>query len=156
MSTNESAAQVGKHLDGGGTRTRRGAESLSYSSTGSAGMQTTPVYVGAVVVGAVADGVFRKTVRGSRHMLRSPRAWALDLESLRDAEGAGAVTVRIDDTESGISYSAPCSRIHLLGFRLNRGHGQQVALLLRYWQQLAPAVGAAQQLALFAPAGVTA
>ncbi len=151
MSTNESAALVGKHQDGGGTWTRRGAESVSYCSTEPRPMQTgSPVFVGAVVVGNVSGGVFTKTARGSRHMLRSPRGWALDLQSLRDAEGAGAVTVEIVDVESGITYSAPCSRIHLLGFHLNRGHGEQIALLLRYWQQLPPA-GSYQQAALFAP-----
>jgi hypothetical protein len=100
------------------------------------------------VVGEVRAGVFRKTAQASRHMLRRPPAWALDIASLDEAEALGAARVRIRDTESGRLYLAPISLIRHDGFRLNRGHGQQLALGLEFWQVTAGNGGVPVQLAL--------
>ncbi len=94
---------------------------------------TTPVRVGRKIVGHVSRGVFYKAVSASIHFLRSPRAICLDVESLNDAEQAGAKLVEIIDRESGKSYRAPIARIREKGFKLNRGYGQQLALCVDEW-----------------------
>jgi hypothetical protein len=100
-------------------------------------------------VGHVEGAVFRKTVRGSVHMLRRPPAWALDLQSLADAEAAGATAVEIHDRETGLTYWATIASIRRYGFPLNRGHGAQVGLVLERWQVRRRGEPVAEQLSLF-------
>lgn len=79
------------------------------------------VFVSARYVGSVEGGVFKKTIKGEKHMLHSPRAIALSVESLRQAEAFGAHDIEIKDAESGILYS--CSILHFkrFCFELQRG-----------------------------------
>ena len=72
-------------------------------------------------------------MKASRHMLRKPRAWALDIQSLVDAEALGAHTVAIEDIETAQTYSAPMSLIRRFGFVFDRGHGRQIGLPLEQW-----------------------
>jgi hypothetical protein len=128
----------------------------------------TPIYVNGRVVGYVACGVFRKTLCGSKHMLRQPRAWAFDQSSLDDAAAAGATLVSILDRENGSVYLASLETIREHGFRVIRGHGNQWALALDHWringQEPAAERRAAQtnlereqlQMMLFAPEGMPA
>lgn len=108
-----------------------------------------PVYVQSRVVGHVEGAVFRKVVRGSVHMLRRPPAWALDLQSLLDAEAAGATSVEVHDTETGRTYRASVETIRRHGFTFDRGHGRQIGLALDRWTLTrSPAEVAAVQLSL--------
>jgi hypothetical protein len=79
------------------------------------------IYVSGRYVGSVEGGVFKKSIKGERHMLHSPRAIALSIESLRQAEALGAHDIEIKDTVSGIVYS--CSVLHFkrFCFDLQRG-----------------------------------
>jgi len=86
------------------------------------------------IAGALVDGWLRKIVQGSRHMLRSPRAWAIDAGALATARAAGALGVRVEDTESGRVYLADWAALDAHGYTFDRGHGRQIALPLRYWQ----------------------
>lgn len=97
-------------------------------------------------VGAVIDGELVKRVKGSVHMLRSPRGWAVDAEILDDARALGAVAVRIEDTETGKIYRADLVTIDAHGWTFDRKYGRQVVLPLTYWQL----EGAPIQAALFA------
>lgn len=107
---------------------------------------TIPIYVGRRAVGHVAGDTFYKRVRGSAHFLRTPRAIAFDESTLRDAERAGARYVEVTDAETGREYRAPLALIWERGFRVSRGHGEQLALILSdFNRQPAP-----EQLALFA------
>lgn len=92
-----------------------------------------PVHAGGQVVGYVQGGVFRKRVRGSRHMLRAPRAWAFGLDSLDEAERLGAGRVEVYDTETATTYQADLDRIRSKGVLIDRGRGPQLALLLKEW-----------------------
>ena len=103
------------------------------------------ISVGGRVVGEVVEGKFIKRVKASRHMLREPKGWGLDVESLESARAYGAESVEIHDIETGIIYAASMSRILNKGFRLNRGFGHQVCLTLQHWTIRRP--GEAQQLA---------
>lgn len=84
-------------------------------------------------VGYVQDGEFRKSVRGSVHFLRSPRAIAFDTSTLRDAERAGARRVVVQDTETGKVYRADIDTVLAHGFRVERGHNEQTALTMERW-----------------------
>jgi hypothetical protein len=101
------------------------------------------------VVGEVRGDVFVKRVWGSRHMLQKPRAWAVDVAVLRQAEALGARAVEVHDLEDGTVYRAPLERFWQRGIRVNRGHGEQRGLLLADWQvNGAPSRADAVQLSL--------
>lgn len=106
---------------------------------------STKIWASGKIVGEVKNGVFVKKVRASKHMLRSPRGWALDVKSLRDAEEAGARMVELEDVDSGLTYSASVDLIRAKSIQVNRGYGAQVALLLNSWTVETPG---ARQLAL--------
>jgi len=83
--------------------------------------------------GQVVGNVWHKRARASAHMLRTPRAWAVDLADLEAAERCGAKFVCIVDVESGRRHWAALYTLRRQGFRLNRGWGDQVALVLDRW-----------------------
>ena len=106
---------------------------------------STPIYAHGKVVGHVEAGAFVKRVRASVHMLRRPMAWALDVQSLKDAQDAGARFVEIRDQDTGCTYRASIVRILEKGFVFERGHGRQIGLALQHWHVERPGV---RQLAL--------
>jgi len=81
-------------------------------------------------IGYVNGRFFRKSIAGSRHMLRSPKAIAFDVCTLDDAQRAGATDVSVTDSETGRTYCAPIDDVRRYGFTVARGHGRQVALTL--------------------------
>jgi len=89
--------------------------------------------------------VLRKRVRGSKHRLRVPPAWAVDEEILRQAEQDGARTVEVEDAETGIIYTAPLQEFWAKGIEIDRGFGRQLALPMGLWVVKC----GAQQLALW-------
>lgn len=108
-----------------------------------------PVKAQGRIVGRVREGVFYKTVQASKHMWRNPPAWALDVQSLLDAERAGARLVDIHDSEAGAHYRASIDEVRRRGFVFDCGHGCQVALPLELWAVTRPGQERAEQLALF-------
>jgi len=95
---------------------------------------STPIFVGSQVVGYVQGNIFRKSIRGSVHMLRKPKAIAFDISTLKDAANAGATQVEVKDTETGKIYLARIDDILRDGKRFNRGYGWQVYYLLSRWR----------------------
>jgi len=93
----------------------------------------TPIYVNGKPIGVVTGDTFRKTIAGSKHILRSPRAIAFDRCTLRDAAAAGATCAAILDRESGTTYTIAFDTIHAPSFPVLRGHGDQVAVTLDRW-----------------------
>ena len=93
----------------------------------------TPIYVHgrSSPIGYVAGGVFHKSIMGSKHLLRSPRAIAFDRSTLTDAERAGAVWVEVADSETRTVYRASIGDVWAHGFAVRRGYGDQVALALQ-------------------------
>jgi len=104
---------------------------------------STIIRVNHKIVGQVVGNRFVKKVKASRHMLREPKGWAVDVQSLGDAERLGARELEIEDTESGAIYTASFQRIRSKGFHFDRGHGQQICLPLQFWS-----VRRAEQLVL--------
>lgn len=94
------------------------------------------VYAGPKVIGFVESGVFRKNVRSSKHFLKKPPAIAMDVASLEMAEAAGAVAVEVTDLDTGIVYTVSVRKVWQQGWLINRGHGDQVALSLSFWDQV--------------------
>lgn len=79
------------------------------------------------------DGVLRKTAR-SRHMLRTPRAWAFDEAHIAAAQRTGVLRVEVFDTDTQTTYRAAVADFETFGIRLDRGYGPQIALPLARWQ----------------------
>lgn len=94
---------------------------------------TTPIYCNGARVGYVEAGTFHKTIQGSRHMLRTPRAIAFDASTLRDAAHAGAHAVCVRDSESGIVYTTSLQRLHDHGAPFDRGFGKQWLMTIEHW-----------------------
>lgn len=86
------------------------------------------------VVGKVVGNEFLKNIK-TDWILRKPPAIASDLQALHDAERAGAEYCRFTCTDTGIIYRAPIAKIWDVGFLLNRGYGEQIALTLSSWTQ---------------------
>ena len=106
-----------------------------------------PVKVGNKTYGILFGDTFRKTIKGSRHLLHKPAAICLDSDALDRAVAAGATRVEVVDTETGTTYSQTIAQVKRAGFVIDRGWGIQLALVLSAWQVQRP--GEAKQLALF-------
>lgn len=66
-------------------------------------------------------------------MLRQPRAWAADVDTLDQAREAGAAWVEVHDLDTGTRYRAALADFYRRGLRVDRGHGAQLALPLACW-----------------------
>lgn len=151
--TTKQNRQRGGNAHGGGDGNKR----HFYHTPAHAAAQ--PVFSAAgQTIGQVSGTVFSKRVRGSVHMLRAPRGWALDAATLADLRARGVVTIAVTDTETSITYTAPLSEFDAHGVPFNRGFGPQVALPLGYWRvngqppalaKKEPDPDAPRQLALF-------
>lgn len=83
------------------------------------------------VIGEVLKGIFKKTITGSLHFLKKPPAIALSVESLAQAERAGAVEIHITDRETGRVYACTFEHFKNRAFPIQRGRFEpQLALLL--------------------------
>ncbi len=90
-------------------------------------------------VGEVAGGVFKKSILGSRHILRKPPAIALSVESLRQAEQVGASEIQITDTESKRVYSCTIEHFKEFSFPIQRGGFEpQLALPIGRFDVISP------------------
>ena len=118
---------------------------VHYTASGSG----TQIYAQGRVVGYVRDGTLYKSVRSSVHMLRRPLAWALDTQSLLDAESAGARFVELHDRDTGKQYRASIDTIRRRGFVFDRGHGRQIGLALDLWTVHRPGEPTTEQLSLW-------
>jgi hypothetical protein len=132
----------------GGAVKEAQAASLSINNNSMYAGHKSNIYACGKVVGCVENAVFKKTIIGSKHILRRPLALAFDVCSLEDASRAGAARCEVFDKQSGVHYCADIERIFSKGFRFNRGFGDQIALPLEAWMRYT--TGAAQQLDLFA------
>lgn len=97
------------------------------------------------------DGVFTKTVQGSRHMLHTPRAWALDA-GIYDSLRPRVRQIVVTDKDSGYTYTASREVFDLFGGVIDRGFGRQRYLPLDKWQVTRP--GEPKQLTFLETVGV--
>ena len=92
----------------------------------------TPIYLRGTCkpIGIVHGDTFTKSIDGSKHMLRQPKAIAFDVSTLDDAESIGATNAAITDRDTGLTYYASIADIRRYGFSVVRGFGRQIALPL--------------------------
>lgn len=129
MTKNRAAHTRGMVMSGGS-----GEGLCFYSSTSPRPGRRFPVYnVAGRVVGRVDGDTFLKRVSGSRHMLRRPRGWAIDADTLADLLTWGIKDVRVTDTDTGTTYVARLDEFTRHGVPFDRGYGPQVVLPLGYW-----------------------
>jgi len=92
-------------------------------------------------VGDVEKGVFKKTISGSRHILRKPPAIALSVESLERAELAGACDIQIKDIETGRIYASTVEHFRGYSFSIQRGGFEpQLAMPLELFDVSSPLI----------------
>lgn len=106
-----------------------------------------PIYSSGLIVGIVEDGVFRKNITGSRHLLRKPLAIAVSNDALLQAENFGATRIVVFDRETQATYCSLIAHLRERGFEFDRGYGKQIALPLGEWASRKP--GDVMQLGLF-------
>lgn len=93
----------------------------------------TQIYAGNRKVGYVRQDTFHKKIKSSGY-LKYPRAIAFDIDSLEQAEQAGATQVKIIDSEDGTIYKSTIQNIWEIGTCFNRGWGEQIYLEIFCWE----------------------
>jgi hypothetical protein len=96
--------------------------------------QGTPIYVGTTIIGRVRGDTFYKRIHKGHYLLK-PFSVAFDVQSILDAQKAGAVNVNVRDMDSGKTFVATIQTILDKGLRFNRGHGNQIALVMKEWTE---------------------
>lgn len=103
---------------------------------------------GQVCAQIVPDCKLTKNVKQSKHMLRAPRGWAFDIPILEQASEQGAINVEVIDTDSETTFTASIGEFWKHGILIDRGHGPQRVLPIKFWKQSGSHIP--EQLELFA------
>ena len=98
-------------------------------------MKGVKILVDGRVVGTVSGRFFYKQVDSTKHFLRKPRAICLDVQSIKDAEEAGALFVKVTDKVTNATYQSSIKNIRENGFQINRRFGLQIALTFKHWNK---------------------
>jgi len=85
------------------------------------------------VIGEIEGGVFYKRVIPRIHKLRVPPAWATDADSFDRDVAPYCHTIVLIDTTSDQQFEVSIELFQKHKFTINRGHGRQYALVLRWW-----------------------
>lgn len=93
-----------------------------------------------------ADHCFYRKISG-KQVLQRPPALALAWDVINQLKSGGAVSIQIENTDTGTTYKAALSRFLEAGFDFERGFGKQHGLQLPFW--IREARGEAAQLELF-------
>lgn len=89
----------------------------------------TPVRLRGRVIGFVAAGVFRRTLR-AEHYLRRPRAIAVDVDVLTQLDRLGVDVLEFTNAETGEVHATSLTRFLERSFPIDRGAGRQRAMPL--------------------------
>ena len=92
------------------------------------------VKVGNKRVGEIVSKSFIKRVIGSKHMLKAPRAWAIDAGVFENVIKPNCSEIIIKDAESGWIYQVSMEVFDAFKGTLDRGFGKQYFLTIGYWQ----------------------
>jgi len=118
---------------------RWATEQLSHPQTGitsSSKSNSTPIRVNGKVVGQVRGNVFYKVVVRRKHLYRNMDGYAFDVQSLEDAEKAGAKFVQLTEKDTHDKYRVPIASIYSNGKTLDYGFGKQICCSLNYWTRI--------------------
>jgi hypothetical protein len=94
-----------------------------------------PIYVGEQIVGQVIGDTFYKSIAPNHYLKYPTRAIAFDIDSLKQAEEAGAKIVKIIDRRDGTIYRTTIQKIWEWGIPFNRGWGSQIYLEVYLWDK---------------------
>jgi hypothetical protein len=97
-------------------------------------MKYKPIVIKGRVVGHVSNGTFYKSINGSMNFLKDPPAICSDTSALLDAEKFGAKKMLVTDKETGIRYMTTIAHFYAMGFKVNRGFGEQLGLRITEWK----------------------
>ena len=104
-----------------------------------------PVKVGNKIIGYQEDNQFKKYVKGSKHQLRQPPAWAIDAHAFDTEIKPLSKIFTVKDTETGQEYYCSIETFDRLKGVIDRGFGRQYFLTLNHWK----VNGNGQQLSLW-------
>lgn len=83
---------------------------------------------------SIRRNVLFKTAKESIHFLKKPAGIAIDLEIFNIAKGK-VKYVQVYGKEQGIYYTALITDFIKHGFVINRGYGDQIVLVMKYWEK---------------------
>ena len=85
------------------------------------------------MVGRVENGWMVKTgLDPNIHQLRTPPAWATDVEHLQVLKDQDCFGLKLLTTD-GKEWSATLAQFERYGIHIDRSHGPQIALPLKHW-----------------------
>ena len=126
----ENRRNVGEHsAAGGGTSAQGNAHRRVHCMGNERGCQVPIRRADGRVIGVVRGDTYFKKIH-DKHFLDKPRGIASDVDALRQAQNAGAIYFVAHHVESGRDYRAPIARFFSRGIRVNRGYGEQTALVI--------------------------
>ena len=99
------------------------------------------VYYNNKAIGVVVGTEFQQRAQGTRIFVRVPQAIVLSPNELRTAEGMGAKTIAIFDTETGTIYRTELGEVWFSGLSLMSGNEEKVALDMHKWHATLPPAG---------------
>ena len=88
------------------------------------------------IIGSIDNDVFTKRVQGEAHMLRTPRAWAIDCKAFIEEVFPHSNKIRVELLDSGIIYEVSTKVFNSRKGYLDRGFGPQYFLPLKYWHEI--------------------
>ena len=88
------------------------------------------------IIGNLDNGVFSKRVRGRVHMLRSPRAWAIDARAYDTKIVQHANTIEVYDMDTQLTYRCSTELFDLHKGTMDRKFGKQYFLPIHHWDML--------------------
>ena len=77
-------------------------------------------------IGRFSEGIFRKNIKGSLHILRKTRSLGIDVGVVQELTDLGAYEIRIRDVENGAIYSIPMTTFKENATKQNYGYGDQL------------------------------
>jgi hypothetical protein len=83
-------------------------------------------------IGSLKDGIFRKRVKKSKHLMRMNDSWGIQLEAVNKLKKAGCTEVRILEVEENKVYSVPLEKIWKEG-KVMHFDGDQAFLPRSQW-----------------------
>ena len=84
-------------------------------------------------IGSIRGLVFKKKINGSKHLLHSPPAIAIDSYAFDTHILSKCQSIEVIDSETGTKYNTSSETFSNYMFKFNRRYGEQYALPLRYW-----------------------
>lgn len=87
------------------------------------------------VVGELKEGIFRKKVYGSKHLLKLMDAWGIDSSIIRHLQLEKATQVRIKDMETDTVYAISLDDFMLHSVERDYGAGKQLFVSRKFFEE---------------------